>query len=264
MEHFPALFVLNGRPALVVGGGGAAYREARQLADAGACVTVIAPELGREMSALVEEGSANHRDKAFAAGDLAGQTLVIAATGIPAVDADVSAAARTRGLPVNVIDARKPGSFIILTAEAVARLRKFDSRRFWKWFFARLIASAVFGIDQRAARKQTGDAMIHGSRKRSGCDTATEDFREVMGTVNAAEQHDVPPVGGKPSEAHVEFFEVRFPTIGALFMAHEVEGALVLTSVKDVRCLYIEAGERLTAQEVVRRVRLLDGRASRR
>lgn len=113
MQHFPAFFALNGRAALVVGGGAAACRKARLLADAGAAVLVIAPRLGEEMAALAQQGRVVHRPDPFAVEDLDGQTLVIAATGVGAVDAEVSAAAQARGLPVNVVDAPSLSTFIM-------------------------------------------------------------------------------------------------------------------------------------------------------
>ena len=113
MQHFPAFFALNGRSVLVVGGGATACRKARLLADAGASVLVVAPSLGEEMAALAQEGRVEHLARPFAPEDLHGHTLVIAATGISAVDAAVSAAAQARGLPVNVVDAPSLSTFIM-------------------------------------------------------------------------------------------------------------------------------------------------------
>jgi uroporphyrin-III C-methyltransferase/precorrin-2 dehydrogenase/sirohydrochlorin ferrochelatase len=113
MQHFPAFFALQGRSVLVVGGGATACRKARLLADAGAAVLVVAPRLGPEMAALAEAGLVDHRPQPFAPEDLDGQTLVIAATGIAATDAEVSQAAQARGLPVNVVDAPALSSFIM-------------------------------------------------------------------------------------------------------------------------------------------------------
>jgi uroporphyrin-III C-methyltransferase/precorrin-2 dehydrogenase/sirohydrochlorin ferrochelatase len=65
------------------------------------------------MAALAEAGLIEHRPKPFVPEDLDGQTLVIAATGIAATDAEVSTAAKARGLPVNVVDAPHLSSFIM-------------------------------------------------------------------------------------------------------------------------------------------------------
>ncbi|MBL8661026.1 MAG: uroporphyrinogen-III C-methyltransferase [Rhodospirillales bacterium] len=113
MEHFPAFFALKGRPALVVGGGAAAARKARLLSDAGAAVSVVAPALDHEMEALIERGLVRHRNGTFAADDLDGQTLAIAASGGVALDEAVSEAAQARGVPVNVVDAPRLSTFIM-------------------------------------------------------------------------------------------------------------------------------------------------------
>jgi hypothetical protein len=248
VDHVPALFVLKGRPVLVVGGGVTAYRPARLLADSDARVTVVAPELGEEMTVLVEEGGARHQDKAFAAEDLAGQTLVIAATGIHAIDAEVSAMAQARSLPVDVIDAPQLSSFIIPAAEARAWLRNVDSCRFWEWFFARPIASAVLN---GSACKQTTDAVNRRQPDLAGEGAATSAAK------SAKERAARLATGSKPKDVSTKFFEVRIPAINALFVACEVGGALMLTSMEDIPLLNIEAGQTLAAQEVIRRARPL-------
>ena len=250
MEHVPALFVLKGRPVLVVGGGVTAYRPARLLADSDARVTVVAPELGEEMTVLVEEGGARHQDKAFAAEDLAGQTLVIAATGIHAIDADVSAVAQARSLPVDVIDAPQLSSFIIPAAEAMAWLRNVDSCRFWEWFFARPIASAVLGS---SARKQTTDAVNRRQPDLAAQGAGTHDVGKGTSAAKSAKERAARlATGSKPKDVSVKFFEVRIPAINAVFVAREVGGALMLTSLEDIPLLNIEAGQTLAAQDVVR------------
>jgi hypothetical protein len=251
MEHLPAFFMLKGRPVLVVGGGATAYGKARMLADAGACITVVAPELGEEMTMLVEEGRAHHQDKAFTVEDLAEQALVIAATGIQTVDADVSAAAQARRLPVNVIDDPVLSSFIIPTAEAMARLCKSDSRRFWGWFFARPIASAVLGGNPRNADKQMAEAINRGPAGPGAGPNGAGKGTSTTKSARKCTAHLETDVQTK--DAPVKFFEVRIPAINALFVAHDVGGTLMLTSAEDIPCLNVEAGQTLTAHEVVRR-----------
>lgn len=95
MTHHTSLYPLGlhleGRAVVVVGGGAVAARRASGLALAGALVTVIAPEAGPELRALLRTGAVTWRERPYATGDLDGAWLAHTATGVPAVDALVSA-----------------------------------------------------------------------------------------------------------------------------------------------------------------------------
>lgn len=96
--------VLGDRPAVVVGAGRIAARKIGDLLVAGARVTVIAPRVALEVEALGVEGRIHLRRRAYAADDLAGAAVVVAATDDPTVNARVSEDARRAGVPVNVVD----------------------------------------------------------------------------------------------------------------------------------------------------------------
>jgi len=113
MRYFPLFLDLAGRPALLVGGGEVAARKFALLHDAGAKVTVIAPELGTEMRAALERGEIVHHPRAFAAADIEGFWLVVAATDQRDVNAAVAAAANAVRIPCNVVDDRELSSFIM-------------------------------------------------------------------------------------------------------------------------------------------------------
>lgn len=113
MEFLPLFLRLSGRPALVVGGGEVAARKVALLLDAGAEVRVVAPELGTTLVAEVAAGRIRHVARHFAAADLDGADLVIAATDDVVVNAEVSRLARARSLPVNVVDNPALCSFIM-------------------------------------------------------------------------------------------------------------------------------------------------------
>jgi uroporphyrin-III C-methyltransferase / precorrin-2 dehydrogenase / sirohydrochlorin ferrochelatase len=86
---FPLLLDLTGRSVLVVGGGHIATRRAERLAESGAVIEVVAPEVSnrlRELASRVEE-------RPFEPGDVAGVWLVVACTDSPAANASVAAAA---------------------------------------------------------------------------------------------------------------------------------------------------------------------------
>jgi uroporphyrin-III C-methyltransferase/precorrin-2 dehydrogenase/sirohydrochlorin ferrochelatase len=91
--HYPLALAMQGRRAVVVGGGQVALRRARGLLDAGANVIVIAPQVTAELAGLpVTVLQREYRD-----GDLAAAWLAHAATSDPDVNAAVAAEAeRTR------------------------------------------------------------------------------------------------------------------------------------------------------------------------
>ena len=117
MRYFPLFADLRDRRVLVVGGGVVAERKARLLLEAGARVTVVAPELS---AALLEfagecrgEGSAVLRQERFRPEHLDDVVLAVAATDDSAVNAAVAAAGRERNVLVNVVDVAELSSFIV-------------------------------------------------------------------------------------------------------------------------------------------------------
>lgn len=88
---YPLGLRLAGRTVVVVGGGAVAARRASSLVDAGAIVTVVAPEASAELRALLAIGAVTWRERAYLTGDLNGAWLAHTATGVPDVDALVSA-----------------------------------------------------------------------------------------------------------------------------------------------------------------------------
>ncbi|ROS79007.1 uroporphyrinogen-III C-methyltransferase [Cellulomonas sp. PhB143] len=89
---YPLGLRVRGRAVVVVGGGPVAARRARGLLEAGALVTVVAPQVCPQMADLLAGvADADHLPRAYAGGDLADAWLVHTATGDPAVDARVAA-----------------------------------------------------------------------------------------------------------------------------------------------------------------------------
>ncbi|MFD1720008.1 uroporphyrinogen-III C-methyltransferase [Amnibacterium endophyticum] len=95
-DLYPLGLKVAGREVLVVGGGPVAARRAAGLVDAGALVTVVAPEAGPDLRALVGTGAVTWRSREYREADLDGVWLVHAATGV--VDERVSADAEARRL----------------------------------------------------------------------------------------------------------------------------------------------------------------------
>lgn len=111
MTLFPLFADLQGRRALVVGGGAVATRKAQSLLEAGAQVTVGAPELDPALARLAADGRLAHLRGSFEPAWLDGAWLVIAATDDRAVNAAVNAAAQARQVFCNVVDDPQLSSF---------------------------------------------------------------------------------------------------------------------------------------------------------
>ena len=101
MAVFPVFLKLEGRPVLVVGAGPVAAGKLRPLLDAGARVTVVAPEVVDEIAALAPEVNIVRRP--FEPADVEGVWYVVAAAP-PEVNRAVSRAAEARCLFVNAVD----------------------------------------------------------------------------------------------------------------------------------------------------------------
>ncbi|WP_312936186.1 siroheme synthase CysG [Pseudomonas sp.] len=105
MDYLPLFHKLQGGRALVVGGGEIALRKARLLADAGAELRVVAPQVDAQLREMVVAGGGEVRLRGYQVGDLDGCRLVIAATDDAPLNAQVSSDAQALSLPVNVVDA---------------------------------------------------------------------------------------------------------------------------------------------------------------
>ena len=113
MDRLPISFDIRDRSAVVVGGGELAARKVRLLRRAAGRITVIAPRLNEELTASVETAAITGHARSFAPGDLDGAVIVFAATGRPAIDNAVAAAARARAIPVNAVDRPDISTFAV-------------------------------------------------------------------------------------------------------------------------------------------------------
>ncbi|MGH9521428.1 MAG: precorrin-2 dehydrogenase/sirohydrochlorin ferrochelatase family protein [Terriglobales bacterium] len=103
-ELFPMFLKLQGRRCVVVGAGRIAEQKLDSLLLAGASVRVIAPATSARIRQLAEGRQIEWIDREFAAADLDGAYLVIAATGDSTVNEDVFRAAEARGVLCNSVD----------------------------------------------------------------------------------------------------------------------------------------------------------------
>ncbi len=99
----------DGRNVLVVGGGTVALRRAGTFAEAGAEVTVVAPETNR----AGEIPGCEVMQRKYRTEDAAGRWLVVAATDDPAVNAQVVKDAQAAGALVNRADDPQDGDVIV-------------------------------------------------------------------------------------------------------------------------------------------------------
>ncbi|TNH67449.1 uroporphyrinogen-III C-methyltransferase [Aeromonas hydrophila] len=113
MDYLPIFCRLDHKPVLLVGGGEVAERKARLLLDAGAQLTVVAPELDPELAELAANGSIEWLAGEFASEQLTGKWLVVAATDRREVNALVYQSANQARIFANVVDDPKRSSFIM-------------------------------------------------------------------------------------------------------------------------------------------------------
>jgi siroheme synthase-like protein len=100
----PIFMKLEGRPCLVVGAGAVGLQKVRSLLECGANLTVVAPAARGEIRELAENKKLQWQQRRYAAEDIQGQQLVIAATDNPELNHAVHADAVAAGVLVNAVD----------------------------------------------------------------------------------------------------------------------------------------------------------------
>jgi precorrin-2 dehydrogenase len=108
-RHYMACLDLAGRSCLVVGGGPIALEKVRGLLDAGALVTVVAPEIVPALRELDVELV----ERRYLSRDLDGRFLVVAATATHEVDRRIFADAEERRIFCNAVDTPELCSLIL-------------------------------------------------------------------------------------------------------------------------------------------------------
>lgn len=149
MPFYPIFLDLAGRPALVAGAGKVALRKVKGLLEAGARVTVVAPEALPEFERL----GVRLRKRRFRRSDLNGMALAFAATNDRKVNRAVALEAKRRGIPVNVADCPEECDFLV-----PARVRSGELQ----------IAVSTGGRNPRLAaelRRKLESTLAHGTRQ---------------------------------------------------------------------------------------------------
>jgi len=104
MNLFPIFLKLGGRPCLVVGGGAIAEGKIAGLLEAGAAITVVAPEVRDAVREWSRSARITWIARRFCPSDLERAFLVVAATSRLEVNDLVFREARRRGILCNVVD----------------------------------------------------------------------------------------------------------------------------------------------------------------
>ncbi|MGP9544916.1 siroheme synthase CysG [Psychrobacter sp. AOP7-B1-25] len=104
MNTFPLFFKLEGRKVLIVGGGEVALRKADLLSRAGACITILAPDISHELQALLTEDKHEFIYENYNKAYMSGARVIIAATDDETLNHQIHADATELNIPVNVVD----------------------------------------------------------------------------------------------------------------------------------------------------------------
>jgi precorrin-2 dehydrogenase len=104
MNMFPMFLKLEGRRCLVVGAGTVAEGKIRGLLQAGASIQVVAPRALWQIQKWARDGVLGWKARSFQPSDLDQGFLVIAATSLPEVNAQVFKEAQSRRVLCNAVD----------------------------------------------------------------------------------------------------------------------------------------------------------------
>jgi precorrin-2 dehydrogenase / sirohydrochlorin ferrochelatase len=113
MKVYPVFLNIDDKPCLVVGGGAVGERKVQDLLLAGARVTLVSRDITPVLAAMAAQSLITYRREDFSPEHLTGMVLAIAATNDLHTNQQVSAAAQSRGLPVNVVDQPALCSFAV-------------------------------------------------------------------------------------------------------------------------------------------------------
>ncbi|HEY6099375.1 MAG TPA: siroheme synthase CysG, partial [Anaeromyxobacter sp.] len=259
---------LRGCPVLVLGGGEVALRKIEGLLAEGARVTVTAPEIVPEIQALADRGEIDLRRRRHREGDVAGFTLVFAATGDRDVNARASGEAREAGIWVNVADDPELCTFhlparvqrgalqLAVASEggapfAVRRLRQMLERRLGAEWSEWIGAAARFRDEVRALDLPSADS----ERRYDAFFTETVDVERLRARVPTAAELEAwlaPPREGRGACARGEV--VALPPAAARSAAGAAPPALVSlvgAGPGDPGLLTVRARQRLLAAAAI-------------
>ncbi len=106
MKLYPVMINIEGKKAVVIGGGSVAFRKVKDLLECGAAVTIIAPEIHDEIAHLADSqsGKINIIKREYRAGDCEGALIVFSATDDENVNRHVYSEASDKNILINAVD----------------------------------------------------------------------------------------------------------------------------------------------------------------
>ena len=113
MRYYPMCLDISGKRCVVIGGGNVAERKVERLLACGARVEVVGKALTPILAVWKGEGRIVHREADYEDSCLSGASLVIGATDDETVNGRIAKDARTRGIPVNIVDNPARCDFIL-------------------------------------------------------------------------------------------------------------------------------------------------------
>ena len=113
MKYYPVFWDITEKKCVVIGGGEVAARKVMRLLDCDAKVRVVSPVLVPELESLKKDQCIEHIGDEYTSEYLYGAFLVIGATDDEKVNAAISRDAKTKGIPVNIVDDPQKCDFIL-------------------------------------------------------------------------------------------------------------------------------------------------------
>jgi precorrin-2 dehydrogenase / sirohydrochlorin ferrochelatase len=113
LKYYPIFLDIKDKKCVIVGGGEVAARKAERLLDCGAKVFIISPLLTQELAGLKEKKVIFHIAAQYSGDLIDGAALVIGATDDEKTNAMISLDARSKGIPVNIVDDPQKCDFIL-------------------------------------------------------------------------------------------------------------------------------------------------------
>jgi precorrin-2 dehydrogenase / sirohydrochlorin ferrochelatase len=113
MRYYPIYLDIKDRNCLVVGGGSVGTRKVETLLECGAKVTVVSIDAAETLKKFSDRSVIQLKERAFQSADLDNMFLVIGATDNEALNFEIYAVARRRGVLCNIADRPEACDFIL-------------------------------------------------------------------------------------------------------------------------------------------------------